>query len=80
MCDASASAAQSEIDERVAMMFELKEPALLYDLRHHYGEKTKYDKFCLMLVSLLKKISAQQSMTAGIQRLFMSQRPYLYVI
>ena len=33
---ASATLAQSEIDERVATMFELEEPSLVYDLRHNY--------------------------------------------
>ena len=26
-------------------MFDLEEPSLIYDLRNHYGQKTKFDEF-----------------------------------
>ena len=47
MGDSSASAtlAQSEIDKRVATMFELEEPSIEYDLRNHYCHKRTFDQF-----------------------------------
>ena len=43
---ASTNLGQAEIDERVAAMFELEEPSLVYDLRDHYGgQKSKFDTF-----------------------------------
>ena len=43
---ASANLQQAEIDERVSAMFELEEPSLVYDLRHHYGgQQSKFDIF-----------------------------------
>lgn len=41
----SANLLQSEIDERVQVMFDLEVPSLIYDLRNHYGQKTKFDEF-----------------------------------
>ena len=45
MCDSSASAnlSQEEIDQRVQTMFDLEDASFVYDLRTHYGEKTKFD-------------------------------------
>ena len=43
---ASANVQQAEIDERVAAMFELEEPSLVYDLCDHYGgQQLKFDTF-----------------------------------
>ena len=44
-CSSAANLLQSEIDERVHVMFDLEEPSLIYDLRNHYGQKTKFDEF-----------------------------------
>ena len=48
VCDSSASAnlSESEIDARVNLMFELEDPSLVYDLRHHFaGRQAKFDTF-----------------------------------
>ena len=47
MGDSSASATltQSEIDKRVATMFELEEPSIVYDLRHHYCQEQRLTSF-----------------------------------
>ena len=44
-CSSAANLLQSEIDERVQVMFDLEEPSLIYDLRNHYEQKTKFDEF-----------------------------------
>ena len=45
-CSASANLSESEIDERVAALFELEEPSLVYDLRDHFsGRQSKFDVF-----------------------------------
>ena len=45
-CSASANLSESEIDERVAALFELEEPSLLYDLCDHFsGRQSKFDVF-----------------------------------
>ena len=44
-CSSAANLLQSEIDERVQVMFDLEEPSLIYDLKDHYGQKTKFDEF-----------------------------------
>ena len=45
-CSASANLSESEIDERVAALFELEEPSLVYDLRDHFsGRQSKFDIF-----------------------------------
>ena len=45
-CSASANLSESEIDERVATLFELEEPSLVYDLREHSsGRQSKFDVF-----------------------------------
>ena len=36
------SASESEIDERVAALFELEEPSLVYDLRDHFSGRILY--------------------------------------
>ena len=47
VCDSSASTnlSQEEIDQRVQTMFDLEDASFVYDLRTHYGEKTKFDQF-----------------------------------
>ena len=45
-CSASVNLSESEIDERVAALFELEEPSLVYDLRDHFsGRQSKFDVF-----------------------------------
>ena len=48
VCDSSASAnlSEAEIDSRVNLLFELEDPSLVYDLRHHLaGRQAKFDTF-----------------------------------
>ena len=48
VCDSSASAnlSEAEIDSRVNLLFELEDPSLFYDLRHHLaGRQAKFDTF-----------------------------------
>ena len=47
VCDSSASTnlSQEEVDQRVQIMFYLEDASFVYDLRSHYGEKTKFDQF-----------------------------------
>ena len=40
-CSSAANRLQSEIDERVQIMFDLEKPSLIYDLINHYGQKNK---------------------------------------
>ena len=45
-CSASANLSESEIDERVAALFELEEPSLVYDLLDHFSRRqSKFDVF-----------------------------------
>ena len=45
-CSASVNLSESEIDERVAALFELEEPSLVYDLCDHFsGRQSKFDVF-----------------------------------
>ena len=45
-CSASVNLSESEIDERVAALFELEELSLVYDLRDHFsGRQSKFDVF-----------------------------------
>ena len=45
-CSASANLSESEIDRRIAILFELEEPSLVFDLRYHFnGKQTKFDIF-----------------------------------
>ena len=45
-CSASANLSESEIDGRIATLFELEEPSLVYDLLDHFdGKQTKFDIF-----------------------------------
>ena len=54
---AAANLHQSEIDERVAALFELEEPSLVYDLiRDHYGgRQSKFDMFWQMAKEYLEE-------------------------
>ena len=52
---ASANLGQSEINERVATIFELEEPSIVYDLRNHYGQKTNFDLFWSDAKEFIKK-------------------------
>ena len=43
---ASANLSEAEIDSRVNLLFELEDPSLVYDLRHHFsGSQAKFDTF-----------------------------------
>ena len=45
-CSASANLSESEIDRRIAILFELEELSLVFDLRYHFnGKQTKFDIF-----------------------------------
>ena len=45
-CSASANLSESEIDGRIATLFELEEPSLVFDLHYHFdGKQTKFDIF-----------------------------------
>ena len=37
MSDSSANLSEAEIDSRVNLLFELEDPSLVYDLRHHFS-------------------------------------------
>ena len=46
MSDSSANLSEAEIDSRVNLLFELEDPSLVYDLRHHFsGRQAKLDTF-----------------------------------
>ena len=43
---ASANLSESEIDRQIAILFELEEPSLVFDLHYHFnGKQTKFDIF-----------------------------------
>ena len=45
-CSASSNLSESEVDERVNVLFELEEPSLIYDLCDHFaGRQSKFEVF-----------------------------------
>lgn len=75
MCDSSASAnlSEAEIDSRVNLLFELEDPSLVYDLRHHLaGRQAKFNIFLgTKLRSSFKKMLELLLMIEGTQQLYM---------
>ena len=75
---AAANLREHEIDERVAAVFELEEPSLVYDMREHFGGRgSQFDIFW----EKAKEYLEEDVGTAGdIQLLLMWPRLYQCVI